>query len=45
MFNRGEKTPSSGIDNLQSENTILENDYTEENIAGGKVSNGGEEVL
>lgn len=45
MFNRGEKTPGSGKDNKQSEDTILENDYTEENVAGGKVSNGGEEVL
>lgn len=45
MFNRGEKTPGSGKDNKQSEDTILENDYTDENVAGGKVSNGGEEVL
>jgi molecular chaperone GrpE len=45
MFNRGEKTPGSGKDNMKSEETILENDYTEENVAGGKVSNGGEEVL
>lgn len=45
MFNRGEKTPSTGKDNLQSGDTILENDYTDENVAGGNVSNGGEEVL
>lgn len=45
MFNRGEKTPRSGKDTMKSEDTILENDYTEENIAGGEVSDGGEEVL
>lgn len=45
MFNRGEKAPNSGQGNAKNGNTILEQDYTEENLAGGEVSEGGEEVL
>jgi molecular chaperone GrpE len=42
MFNRGDKTPNTS-DNI--EETIREQDFTEENIAGGEVKDGGEEVL
>jgi molecular chaperone GrpE len=44
MFNRGGKTPKTGQDSTQTE-TSLENEFTQENIAGGEVSDGGEEVL
>lgn len=45
MFNRGTKPPNSDWENTKNEDTILEHDYTEENIAGGEVIYGGEEVL
>lgn len=45
MFNRGTKPPNLDQENTKSEDTILEQDYTEENLAGGEVSDGGEEVL
>ena len=43
MFKRGDKTPKEAHE--QSENTMSEQDYTEENSAGGEVNDGGEEVL
>lgn len=43
MFNRGTKPPNSDWENTKD--GILDDDNTMENIAGGEVSNGGEEVL
>lgn len=47
MFNRGEKTPKSEFDTQekQKEETLRNQDFTEENLAGGEVDNGGEEIL
>lgn len=47
MFNRGEKTPKSEFDlsNEANQETLQDQDFTEENLAGGEVNQGGEEVL
>lgn len=44
MFNQGEKTPETGLD-LHDEESLQNTEFTEENLAGGEVDKGGEEVL
>lgn len=44
MANRGEKTPDMTKENEKKLN-LRDEDFTDENIAGGEVHNGGEEVL
>lgn len=45
MFNRGEKTPKATDEAVKEEGTLRNEDFTEENLAGGEVHDGGEEVL
>lgn len=44
MVNRGDKTPDMNQENEKKLN-LQDEDFTEENIAGGEVHDGGEEVL
>ncbi|HVJ50179.1 nucleotide exchange factor GrpE [Desulfitobacterium sp.] len=45
MINRGEKTPNSNQENVKETNFLRDQDLTDENLAGGEVHDGGEEVL
>ena len=45
MFERGEKTPKATDEAVKEEGTLRSEDFTEENLAGGEVNDGGEEVL
>lgn len=45
MFDRGEKTPKATEEAVKEEGTLRNEDFTEENLAGGEVHDGGEEVL
>lgn len=45
MFNRGDKTPNVEQEKVKTTDTLRDQDFTDENIAGGEVQDGGEEVL
>lgn len=45
MFNRGDKTPNVEQEKVKTKDTLHDQDFTDENIAGGEVQDGGEEVL
>lgn len=45
MFDRGEKTPKATEEAVKEEGTLRSEDFTDENLAGGEVHDGGEEVL
>lgn len=45
MINRGGKTPKPSQENVKEPDSLRDTDFTEENLAGGEVHDGGEEVL